>query len=592
VRAKLLTAVLATALLATGCATVPTQGPIRNSSQDGAAPALGGVGVEARPPRDNANSLQVVNGFLEAMSDSAAFDVARQYLAPGAAASWDPESKISVYDQSTATTVTKLAEHRIQLLAPLIGTIDRRGSWTPAGSDAKVHFVFELVQVSNQWRVAKAPQGAYLGSNQLDLRLAPRSLYFLNPSKHMLVPDPVFLPINLTPGQAATQLVQELLKGPTSRLGNGVVSAAPPGTTVNVSVPVELGVATVALSDSAGSLVEQDRQRLAAQIAWTLRPITDKVRITVGGAPLLPDEPDILSPRTNFGQYDPDGQDGRMKDLYGLRKGKIQRIQGQDGAQDIAAKPLIDSGLYSQYSAKSFAVNLRGDQGAVVTTTRGGKPIVAYGLLDSTNNKTDDIKTIPVEDEVRRPSYDSDDNLWILDRADEPTPRLRVRSSDGKLTDVRADFGGDTPLSLRMAPDGVRALLVMRKKGGGNYVQTATVQTNNGKLVLTQFRKLELPLSDITDAAWNTVGIMVAGKSGKGERARPWQVNVDGSQPRLIPGADSDFDAIKVASNPNLDTLPVVQDAKGQLHWQGKDLGWVDMTGDAQDVPIDPVYPG
>ena len=589
-KAKALVALLATAVLATGCATVPTKGPIRNSDQDGPAPALGGIGVEARHPRADADPLPLVNGFLEAMSDSGAFDVAREYLTPEAAANWKPETQTAVYQQNSTPTVIKRTDDKVELVAPLIGTVDGRGSWTPAVPEKVLSHTFQLVKVSGQWRVTNPPPGVFLGSNQLEGRLTPRSLYFLNPSKQMLVPDPVFLPVNLTSGQAATQLVQELLKGPTSRLGNGVVSAAPPGTTVNVSVPVDVGVATVALSDTAGSLVEGERQQLAAQILWTLRPITSKVRITVGGAPLLPDQSEILQP-SNFAQFDP-VQDGRLNDLYGVRNKKIQRIQGQDGSQDIAAKPIIDS-LLSQYRVDSFAVNLRGDQGAVVYRTGGGSPTVAYAGLEDDTNKPDEVKAIPAAGDVLRPTYDKDENLWILDRAGSSKPRLRVRAPDGKVNEVLTDFGGNEPLSLRMAPDGVRALLVMKAKNGRTFVQTGTIQTNDDKLlVLTQFRPLNMSLTDISDASWNNLGILVAGKSAAGEPSRPWQVNVDGSQPRLIPGANNDFDAIQLASNPSLDTLLVVQDASGQLHWQNKDLLWVPMNDGTKDLKIDPVYPG
>jgi hypothetical protein len=120
---------------------------------------------------------------------------------------------------------------------------------------------------------------------------------------------------------------------------------------------------------------------------------------------------------------------------------------------------------------------------------------------------------------------------------------------------------------------------------------TATVGGSDGKLALGRFMPLQLPLLDITDASWNNPGILVAGKSPKGDAARPWQVNVDGSQPQVIPGASSSFETIHVASNPNVETLPAVQDDRKQLHWQGKDLNWVDMA-DGPEGQITPVYPG
>jgi hypothetical protein len=585
---KLLAGVLATALLATGCATVPTKGPIRNSSQDAPATGQNGIGVKARPPRPNAEAPQLVNGFLEAMSDSRAFDVAREYMTAEAAGAWKPESRIWIYDQSASSGVSRGGDGKMHLSAPLIATIDPRGTWTPAPNGQQLNWAFDLTEVSNQLRVTNAPPGVFLGSNQLDSKLTPRALYFFNPSKRLLVPDPVFLPFNLSPGQEATQLVQELLKGPTERLGNGVVSLAPPGTTVNVSVPVENGVATVALSDTVTALTDpQDRERLAAQITKTLRPITDRVRITVEGAPLLQDQ-DVLQFTNLFSQYDPSVQNGRLKDLYGLRDGKIQRIQGQDDGQTIEAQPMDDSQLYS-YDAKSFAVNLRGDSGAIVTSTKGGRPVVVVGRLDAPKNEKPE-SPILADGKVLRPSFDYEENLWVLDQADSSTPRLRVRGQDAKLRTVLAKFPG-TPVALRMAPDGVRALLVVESKGV-NTVLTATIETNEKKqLVLGRFKSLQMRLADITDAAWSNTGVLVAGKSIKGEQSRPWQVNMDGSQRRVIPGGSDRFDAVLVASNPNIDTLPAVQDSKKQLHWQGKDLTWVNLA-EGPEGQITPVYPG
>jgi hypothetical protein len=513
-------------------------------------------------------------------------------MTPEAAAAWKPESQTIVYEQQR-DAVTSLGPDRIQLKARKIATIDDRGSWTPAkiGATPKlgemVDFDFKLVKLDGKWRVASVPPGVYLGSNQLDPKLAPRNLYFFTLGRDMLVPDPVYLPVNLSPGQVATQLVQELLKGPTSRLGNGVTSLAPPGTEVQVSVPVEFGVATVALNDAVAPLRDTERRLLAAQIVWTLNQINLRVKITVGGAPLLPDDPDVL-PFSNFAQFDPSVPSGALTELYGIRGRKVQRIEGLDGASDIAARPLKSS-MLSDFAAESFAVNLRGDSGAIVTTEDGDR-VVAYSWLDNTD-KSDPVKKIQTQGRVLRPSYDNHDNLWILDRAD-GTPRLRFRDRDGKTSEVVTSFRGDAPLVLRMAPDGVRALMVMRSKTTGkNYVQTGTIQTVAGKLVLGQPRNLQLPLEDITDAAWNKLGLLVAGTgTSTAVSNAPWLVNTDGSGLQLLPGAPSGFATAQLASNLNKDTLPVIKDGLGHLHWQTRDLTWVNME-DA-GLPIEPTYPG
>ena len=189
-----------------------------------------------------------------------------------------------------------------------------------------------------------------------------------------------------------------------------------------MSVPVRVRRGDGRAERRGAPLQDTDRRLLAAQIVWTLNQINLRVRITVRGAPLLPDDPDVL-PFSNFSQYDPSVPNGAMTDLYGVRGGKVQRIEGLDGASDIAARPLKNS-MLTGYPAKSFAVNLRGDSGAIVTTYEGDD-VVATSWLDSTD-KSDPLRTIRTQGRVLRPSYDNHDSLWILDRAD-ATPRLRVR---------------------------------------------------------------------------------------------------------------------------------------------------------------------
>ena len=282
--------------------------------------------------------------------------------------------------------------------------------------------------------------------------------------------------MNLSSGQAATQLVQELLKGPTGRLGNGVTTLAPPGTEVQVSVPVEFGVATVALNDAVAwtpghrAPVARGPDRLDPQPDQPAGQDHRRRRT------LLPDDPDVL-PFANFSQFDPSVPGGALTDLYGMKDGKVQRIVGLDGASDIAAKPLKTSQLYRVQRRVVRGEPAR-DAGAIVTKDKDGDDVVAYAKLDATD-KADTVK--PTRGgPVLRPSYDNQDNLWIVDKAESGDPRVRVRNRDGDVSTVKTSFHGDTPVMLRMAPDGVRALMVMKSKTTGkNYVQTGTILSGN-----------------------------------------------------------------------------------------------------------------
>ncbi|GAB3832792.1 MtrAB system accessory lipoprotein LpqB [Kribbella italica] len=581
---------LAVVLVAAGCASVPTEGQIRNGSKNAAAASGGKVGVEAQEPRTNAKPPALVSGFVEAMSDFSNYDTARMYMTPDAAAKWEPEKGITVYDQSSTKALTQVpGTNTIRLKAPRIGTIDARGSWSSAPRGSMVQFDFTVQQADGQFRVSSVPNGTFLPNNQLESRLEPYALYFANRERGMLVPDPIFLP-QLPPGQVATRLVQELLKGPTSRLGNGVGTAAPPGTQVNVSVPVELGEATVELSKSAAGLSAVDRGVLAAQIMWTLRPISTRVKITVDGAGLVDNNTDALQ-FANYAQFDPTVPIPQMKDLYGTVGGKIVRVN-LDSATTIGATPLNESLLFS-YSAESLAVNPRGTTGAVVTEADGDE-VVAVGSLAEATDDSEKVDPVPTDGKVLRPSFDNQENLWILDRADSSAPRLRMRTKDGKIAEVRTNFGGRKPVQLRMAPDGVRALMVIEGKNGQNTVETGTITTDNAKkFQLTQPRALQVPLYDITDATWNQLGVLVSGRPAPNGARQPWLVNVDGSAPRVIPGSPNNaFQSETLASNPNIDTLPVVRDTDGVTHWQSKDLNWSELEENEQPINIQPVYPG
>jgi hypothetical protein len=111
--------------------------------------------------------------------------------------------------------------------------------------------------------------------------------------------------------------------------------------------------------------------------------------------------------------------------------------------------------------------------------------------------------------------------------------------------------------------------------------------------VLAAFRPLRLALTNITDAAWNKQGIIVIGAALTNTSVRQaWLVSPDGSSLQLLPGSSLEFVPAKVASNPNKDTLPVIQDDAGRIHWLSKDLAWVSPEPGDINGPVTPTYPG
>ena len=180
-----------------------------------------------------------------------------------------------------------------------------------------------------------------------------------------LVPDRVFLPVSREPGQA---LVDALLSGPTLRLQPAVLSAAPPGTSAEVDAAA--GVVTVDLSAAVAALGTRERQRLAAQLVWTLVPAYSGVRLQVEGAPLLPGE-DPVQDRGDWSVYDPSGIGAGAPLLY-LQDRRLRSLD------EFLPDSAVTSG---ELPVDGAALSLSGTELAVRTRRPGGLDEVRTGPL-------------------------------------------------------------------------------------------------------------------------------------------------------------------------------------------------------------------
>lgn len=578
-----LSAGLAAALLA-GCATVPTSGMVRSENASNESTPQSGINVLADPPRDGAQPPAIVNGFMEAMSNLDSLHVAKEYMTPEAAAAWDV-SNTRIYDPKSGSGVVRPVPNqstRFQLTAPLVATLDARSAWRPAVPGETLNFTFAVVKNGNgQWRISTPPPGVFLDKNLSETNYDPYNLYFLNPTNELLVPDPIYLPISRSQGQLAHLLILSLLRGPTSRLGDSVLSAAPPNTELVRNVTITDGAANVDLSDAVKNVGPIEREQLAAQIAWTLRQVVSAVRITVQGAPLQEGNDDERM-FDNFARFDPSVPAANLTQLYVLRQGKINRFMGLDGSGEIMLEPLGEASLLSPFFATSFAISLNSEQGAIVS---GGNVIVAR------LSKEEGEKEIRLQasGEVTRPTFDWAGNLWFVDHADDD-PQVWMMGKDKKQTRVQANFNGYDVEALRIAPDGVRVLAVVRK-GGKSALWIGRVKIGeNNRRTLTGFYSLQVPFDDMVDAAWSKADrVTVVGSKGEA-LSQALEVNVDGSLPGPVAGVSSN-DVHAVAATPNVESLLVLQVDDGRLRRRSRDLQWDDPLDD-KIKHVYPVYPG
>ena len=232
----------------------------------------------------------MVRGFLAASADfQRDHETARLYLAPETSERWNPDAGTTIYRVTGTGGVSALptpppgSEAGMVLSADVLARIDDQGQYRrSAPGEPPLASTFGLRQVSGQWRVNSLPDGLALTPREVSETYGQLDLYFLDPERRVVVPDPVFVPT--LPG-VPTALVRRLLAGPSAALAPAVTSSVPAGTGLAVtSVVVTDGVADVVLDSVALTADPEGREQLAAQLVWTLTQLPgDPVRTDLCG---------------------------------------------------------------------------------------------------------------------------------------------------------------------------------------------------------------------------------------------------------------------------------------------------------------------
>ena len=289
------------ALLATtACVGLPDTGPVVPAEDEVGTRPQAEVERRAAPPQEGAPAQVVVTGFLQAMTAyPVRIEIARQFLASNARDAWDPSRKIITYEGRGSVR----GEDMVKVAIQRARWVDDRGTWRGKRGSGEVELEFPMIKEDGEWRIAKAPNAFIVTDDWFQDRYRPASVYYLDPTAGILVPEPVFVPIE----QEASALVQALLDGPGPQLDDVVSSFVPEGLKLGLSVPIsDDGVATIALEGDSGPLPPDAATLMIYQFAWTLRqdPRITSFAITIGDQPVTLDGSTPLS--VDLGsEYDP-----------------------------------------------------------------------------------------------------------------------------------------------------------------------------------------------------------------------------------------------------------------------------------------------
>lgn len=466
----------------TGCAAIPTSGPVTEVAEDA---GFGQSTVRYSPalPADGAEPGEIVRGYLDAMlAYPSSNRTAAAFLTPSAADEWQRQDGVTIYDDAQVVSLPEgdraragdSTSARVSIDAARAGALDSQGRYTSARDRTSVDY--ELVQVDGQWRIANPQPGLLVTAKFFADYFRPFVLYFFDRTGRRLVPQPVHL---LVEDRLAAALVTALTQGDPSRQ---VRTFVPGPDDLRATVTVDRRVADVGFT--AGPRKESDVERLSAQVVWTLRqvPGVSSVRISVGSSAVRPRNV-AEQPLSSWAEFGAGDDAGGTHALVGDRvvevdAGDVARLEGPWGAS----------------AGGAAAVAVTDQRLALVAKNRASVRIASLtGKIRRTLTGTDLID----------PVTDVDGQFWLVDSPGGDS-RVRVVAAAPANLDSGSLKGLDVR-SLDISPEGAR------------YVVT----TGTGADASVRVGRV------VRDARGAPTGL-----------ARPRRVDVGGVQPRSAVWAD------------------------------------------------------
>jgi hypothetical protein len=572
-------------LVTTACVSIPDSSPVSQHGDVNVNDQPPPLSNDVPGPQAGAEPAQIVEGFFGAMlaypQNSA---VAREFLTPGAAVSWDPRVSTVVY---TGLGTLNESGNVVSVPVEQLGRMDGRGSWSTAPAVEKTQILsFRLQQVKGEWRISNPEPGSYIRSNYFERNYFPYSLYFVDPTQQWLTPDPVHL---IGGDTTATALVSDLLLGPSPALAGVATSGAPAGTQLDTAVTISpTGVATVPLTPEFLRLSEEDRRLFASQLSWTLGqlPGVRSIAITVDGAPVPVAGVDQEFGVNAFPDRDPRGVAGDRR-LYALARTGLVQVD----TTDTSAVP----GPISQVrDARSVAVNPSGQLGAVVSAD--GTSVVVGGMTTGSEQAAE--PWVNDATSLLRPSWDQHGVLWLIDRTGrDGGARLLTATARNKVrvVDLPAELKGQDIRSFAVSTDGVRAAAILMDGDLPRLVVSVIDRSADDVAAVSlraprTVRPAEVTLSSMSSLSWvSPTAVAVLGDYG-GQDTSPYVIAIDGSAIDPAGGTMPAGPTSLAASGSSEESPIVIGDADGRLYGQTPDLSW-ELLGGAHRLRA-PVYPG
>ncbi|WAM00200.1 LpqB family beta-propeller domain-containing protein [Streptomyces sp. Je 1-369] len=436
------------------------------------------VRVYAMPPREGARPIEIVQGFLEALtSDDPQFAMARKYLTKNASRDWDPEESTTVLADGPNTDAGNAGNEgdgsrRYSLTGRQVARVDAQHAYRPedAAYTQSVHLSQNGGPGGNEWRIDKPPPGVVLGES--DFQRIYRSVnkyYFAGPTgagvsgRTGLVADPVYIRQRIDP---LTQTVKTLLEGPTNWLRPVVLSSFRSGTELkdpDKSLTLDdQNRLTVQLNSRSDGTGQTKCKEMAAQLLFTLRDLTpsgvEQVTLQRSNGSMLC----VLSQERAETVAAHPSTDRPGYQYFVDEKRRLVRMSANLGGSDDP-EPVTGALGTGDQPLRSAAVSR--DEQRAAGVSLDGKSLYTGSLLadDPLGKVRLRSKAKSEKDRLSTPSWDGRGNLWVADR-DPKRPRLLwLEQGSGEPVEVEVPALDGHIRAVRVSADGVRIAFLVEK---------------------------------------------------------------------------------------------------------------------------------
>jgi hypothetical protein len=521
---KRVLAAVAALLLLGGCTGVPSSSaPQTVEVLDTGSPS-GGPSVS--PPAD-ADPRTIVDAFLKANAvDPEKHSSARAFLTPAARNGWSDVTATIVSDESIGTY--DAAKRTLRVQGRILGTLNADGIYTPSlQADGQggplVPFDFHLTKVGGQYRIDVPPRnGLLLREGQFQETYKQHVLYFFAVAENYLVPDLRWSALT-DRTQLASWLLSRLVSpnGPRPELQNTVSTDTLPAQADARNLTVRVGSSTRIEIPGSSRLAAGVRNRLAAQVSYTLYETLSGHTITVtdGGTPV--DIPSVGGDQFSASDFAAaTGPKAPDPAVYYLVNGQVRTEDGKP-----LGGPLSDG----RYFLNSIAV----------ARPRPAGPLLVAGVQGTGGNARllvgtpSGLRATTVHGVLSRPAFaPGRAEVWV--GVGSLLYRVTTDGTTSKATAVPipAVSGGGRVVAVRLSPDGSRiAIVVSGANASSAQLYVGSIVRGAGQVRVDTLEPISPEGVVVKDVAWlDSLKLYAIGSLAVSREPRTFETGVDGTE--------------------------------------------------------------